>query len=196
MISLGITTLIEQIVSGLYAKQSVLSLHQLISLVKAIIMVESGGNPNAINCNTKRECSIGLGQININVHKVTKEEMLDPANNIQFVTNYLIYQLNRYGSTYKAVSAYNAGSFIWANTLYVNKVMALYNGYVLVSPSPIIPSVTEPQTTPISNVVMNRAQGLLILLFYGIATWFIVKGIKFGISGVRRRSLPAYEETR
>jgi hypothetical protein len=49
----------------------------------AIMLRESGGNPNATN-ESSIERSYGPFQININVHNLTREQALDPRTNIRY----------------------------------------------------------------------------------------------------------------
>lgn len=121
--------LIKQITSELANNQSILSVHELYALVKAICRKESNFNPNAAN-ESDKERSYGLMQINTKVHPLSKEDALDPEKNIRYGTSYLITQLNRYRSLSKAISAYNAGHSITSNLLtYVAPVIGFFNVY-------------------------------------------------------------------
>lgn len=100
------------------------------ALIKAIISQESAWDPSATNL---ADPSYGLMQVNTKAHPdVTPQQMLDPAQNIPYGTQYLAYQLGRYGGDIeKAVSAYNAGHYIVGNyTNYVSPVMQYYNWFL------------------------------------------------------------------
>lgn len=99
-----------------------------VNLVSGIITQESGGNPNAIGDNG---CSYGLMQLNTCAgwlqsygYDSTRDNLLDPATNINYGCQYLNMLLNRYGNVSQAVSAYNAGSPTTINQNYVSNVIA------------------------------------------------------------------------
>jgi len=102
------------------------------SLVKAIIWVESKGNPYLVG----RDGEIGLMQILPSTAQdlgIDNPNLLfDPVVNIRTGANYLRYQLKRYGGNIKdAIAAYNAGSArkyngVYVNQDYVNKVLNAY----------------------------------------------------------------------
>jgi hypothetical protein len=149
--------------------QAVLDADRLFALVKAIIRKESNFNSNAINKSGKEE-SVGLMQVNIKAHNVSKEDMLDPVKNINYGTKYLCYQLARYGSVAKAVSAYNAGRAIIGNYLtYVAPVMMYYSQYL----DEGITIANKPDIKPSINVPSKKEEGyvdlkFLIILFFGL----------------------------
>jgi len=106
-------------------------------LVRAIIQVESGWNPNAVRVEPTGYRSIGLMQVTIQAardvgYKGTEEELFNPMTNIKYGVKYLKRMLNMFnGNIYKAIAAYNAGPgnvkrgrFSFA---YVYKVMREYS---------------------------------------------------------------------
>jgi len=168
--------IIQSIASKYVSQQSILSLNELIALIKAIIRIESNFNPNAENISSK-EHSVGLMQINIRAHKVSREDMLVPTKNIDYGTSYLVSLLNRYGELDKAISAYNAGKATLANLPYVRAVRTAYDLYLIIEkPSEII---AEP-----SKIIKEKGIALLDLLINA----FIVALIIFlVIRFIRRR---------
>ncbi|MBF1152522.1 MAG: lytic transglycosylase domain-containing protein [[Eubacterium] sulci] len=82
------------------------------AIVKAIIMEESGGNPNAVGDGGE---SIGLMQIQARWHRAKMEELgivslFDPQENVTVGCDILSELLNRYGSYEDALSVYNSGN--------------------------------------------------------------------------------------
>ncbi len=57
-------------------------------VMRNVVKCESSFNPNAVN-HTKKEFSVGLSQINLNVHKVTIEEAKDPDFALDFMAKNL-----------------------------------------------------------------------------------------------------------
>lgn len=93
-------------------------------LVKAIIAVESSGNPNAYNTATG---AVGLMQITPVVYKkvcgLTKTEAFEPEKNIGCASLFLSHLLNRYGGNLeKALLFYNNG-YVVRNKKYYKKVI-------------------------------------------------------------------------
>lgn len=82
------------------------------AIVKAIIMEESGGNPNALGDNGE---SIGLMQIQPKHHKKRMEELgivslFDPQENVILGCSILSDLYDKYGNYYDALSVYNSGN--------------------------------------------------------------------------------------
>lgn len=82
------------------------------NIVKAIIMEESGGNPNAVGDNGE---SIGLMQIQPKHHKKKMEELgivslFDPQENVILGCSILSDLYDKYGNYEDALSAYNSGN--------------------------------------------------------------------------------------
>lgn len=82
------------------------------AIVKAIIMEESGGNPNAIGDNGE---SIGLMQIQPKHHKKRMEELgivslFDPQENVILGCSILSDLYDKYGNYEDALSVYNSGN--------------------------------------------------------------------------------------
>ena len=92
-----------------YANDSISALE-----IKAIVMGESSGNPNAIN---PRDPSYGLGQITLYIGKkfagvTTKEELYNPETNIKACAGFLTYLKKRYSNqfpNYEWIQMYNTG---------------------------------------------------------------------------------------
>jgi len=82
------------------------------NIVKAIIMEESGGNPNAVGDNGE---SIGLMQIQPKHHKKRMEELgivslFDPQENVILGCSILSDLYDKYGNYEDALSVYNSGN--------------------------------------------------------------------------------------
>lgn len=95
-------------------------------LFHALVMVESTFKPNAVN-RTARIKSYGLAQLTIDTAwhhcKLSKEEIMEPAKNLNCGAKVLSHQLRRYkGDVDKALSAYNAGTYTPKNAIYAKKV--------------------------------------------------------------------------
>lgn len=107
-------------------------------LIRAVIWVESRGDPNAERYERKLDdTSWGLMQILLGTAKemgFTKgaPELLKPEVNLHFGCKYLTKQLSRYGGDIpSAIAAYNAGGAykrrgVFVNQPHVNKVMSAY----------------------------------------------------------------------
>ena len=86
-------------------------------LIKAIIMTESSGRPNAIRHEWNGYDSIGLMQVTIPAARdvgYTGDEsgLFNPITNIEYGTKYLKHLLDEFnGNMYLAVAAYNAGAY-------------------------------------------------------------------------------------
>lgn len=89
-------------------------------LLQAIAIVESNGNPKAINKNRDGSTDVGLMQIN-SIHfdalrkfRISQTDLLnDPCQSVMSGAWILAGQIQRFGYTWDAVGAYNAGA---ANT--------------------------------------------------------------------------------
>lgn len=82
------------------------------NIVKAIIVEESGGNPNAVGDNGE---SIGLMQIQPKHHKKRMEELgivslFDPQENVILGCAILSDLYDKYGNYEDALSVYNSGN--------------------------------------------------------------------------------------
>jgi soluble lytic murein transglycosylase-like protein len=84
-------------------------------LIDAIIKAESNHQPQAININTSGSEDVGLMQINsqwlpqIKPLGYDRNSLFDPCTNIQVGTWILAQEIARFGYTWTAVGAYNAG---------------------------------------------------------------------------------------
>jgi soluble lytic murein transglycosylase-like protein len=84
-------------------------------LITAIIKTESDHQPDAININTSGSEDVGLMQINsewlpkIKIFGYDRNSLFDPCTNITVGTWILAQEINRFGYSWKAVGAYNAG---------------------------------------------------------------------------------------
>ncbi len=85
-------------------------------LLDAIIKTESDHNPLAINVNTNGSEDIGLMQINLDIwlptiskHGYDRRSLFDPCTNIAVGGWVLAQEVQRFGYTWEAVGAYNAG---------------------------------------------------------------------------------------
>lgn len=105
-------------------------------LLFAIAKVESSLNPRAINNNTNGTQDVGLMQIN-SIHLptlakrgITRQRLLDePCLSIDAGAEILAGFIKRYGYTWRAVGAYNAGGAAnreAARKRYVNRVWQHY----------------------------------------------------------------------
>ncbi|MCP1112578.1 lytic transglycosylase domain-containing protein [Enterobacter bugandensis] len=89
-------------------------------LLQAIAIVESNGNTRAINKNRDGSMDVGLMQIN-SIHfnalrkfRISQKDLLtDPCQSVMTGAWILAGQIQRFGYTWDAVGAYNAGT---ANT--------------------------------------------------------------------------------
>lgn len=85
-------------------------------LLASLCFVESKYDINAIHHDDGGSDSLGVCQIKLETAKWigfhgTKEELMQPVNNIGFAAGYLRIQLHRYhGDVTKAVIAYNKGN--------------------------------------------------------------------------------------
>ncbi len=74
-------------------------------LAVAIALAESGGVPNAV-LRSSREYSVGLWQINTNVHPYTPADMADPAKNAQAA-----FAISKKGTDWRPWSTYKNGAY-------------------------------------------------------------------------------------
>jgi len=85
-------------------------------VLRAIALVESGGNPNALNRN--RNGSYDLGEMQINsIHQpelarygVSPPDLLDACKNIYIAAWILRRAMDKYGNTWQAIGAYNSAT--------------------------------------------------------------------------------------
>jgi soluble lytic murein transglycosylase-like protein len=83
-------------------------------LLSSLCYVESKHKINAIHHDDGTEDSLGICQIQYTTAKQlgfkgTKEQLMDPKNNIKYAGLYLKHQISRYNSVQKGVIAYNQG---------------------------------------------------------------------------------------
>lgn len=85
-------------------------------LIDAIIKTESDHNPLAININTNGSEDVGLMQINLATWLPTiaqqgydRNSLFDPCTNITVGSWVLAQEVQRFGYSWEAVGAYNAG---------------------------------------------------------------------------------------
>jgi soluble lytic murein transglycosylase-like protein len=107
-------------------------------IVRAIIAVESAGNPDAVN----PEGSHGLMQVQLATARVMKftgtaKELRNPDTNIKYGTLYFRMMLDQFGDLWVALDAYNRGpgnvqkwpyKGNWERHPYVSKVMMKLGG--------------------------------------------------------------------
>lgn len=83
-------------------------------LIEAIIIVESGFNPLAVNHNKNGSVDVGLMQINsfwfptLRKYGISVRDLFDPCVNVEVGTWILAQCIARYGYTWEAVGCYNA----------------------------------------------------------------------------------------
>ena len=95
------------------------------ALVAAVIMQESGGDPNVINANSG---ATGLMQIMpdfVIPGRPTQDQLLDPAFNIQTGCNILSAYIDRYGSIRDGLWAYGGTNGTYAQ--YADIVLNVYD---------------------------------------------------------------------
>ena len=111
-----------------------------VALLYALCKVESNCKTAAINhddgttvqksLNIKSK-SFGLFQIKLATArslglKGSGKDLLKPEVNTYYAAKLLRHLYNRYGDTYKVISAYNAGKYTKSNISYIHKVMKNY----------------------------------------------------------------------
>ena len=101
------------------------------ALLKAISRVESGGNPNAINCNNKNgSCDYGHMQVNsgwlpiLQRYGIDQQALFDACTNTYVGAWILAQNVHRLGYGWKAIGAYNAAS-PHKRAQYASKVAAI-----------------------------------------------------------------------
>ncbi len=100
-------------------------------LIRAIIQVESSGNPLALNRNANGSEDIGVMQINsswlrvLGRYGIQRRHLDDPCTNVHVGAWVLAGNIARYGNTWRAVGAYNAKSRTWRER-YVAQVWRRY----------------------------------------------------------------------
>lgn len=122
----GINSQFESLIQDASARYGVPT-----ALIKAIICQECPAW--RADCTNLADPSYGLMQVNTAAHPdVTPQQMLDPSQNIPYGTQYLAYQIQRYGGDLsQAISAYNAGHAISGNvSSYVQPVLQYYNWFL------------------------------------------------------------------
>lgn len=76
------------------------------NLVKAVVKVESGNNPNVVS----KSGAIGLGQLTPSTAKAMGVNPYNPEDNIKGTVKYLDYLNKKFnGDTEKVIASYNAG---------------------------------------------------------------------------------------
>lgn len=76
------------------------------NLVKAVVKVESGNNPNSVS----KAGAIGLGQLTMSTAKAMGVNPYNPEDNIKGTVKYLDYLNKKFnGDTKKVLASYNAG---------------------------------------------------------------------------------------
>lgn len=155
------------------------------ALIRAVIMVESSGNPKAYRAEPKiKDASYGLMQLLsktaqwISGRIVSAAELFNPEINIELGTRYLRYQLTRYdGNIEAAAAAYNAGTAFrkkdgsYSNQSYVDEVMKWFNEFSgtdagTSSPSSGSGNSPEPGGTPSGSGLLIAAIALAgVILF-------------------------------
>lgn len=101
------------------------------SLLHAVVRQESNYKPDAINHDAPVK-SYGLAQLTINTAKdrcgLSPHQIMNPIANINCAAKYLAWQIKRYkGDEFKAISAYNNGSFTKKNFNYTWSVFNYQN---------------------------------------------------------------------
>lgn len=76
-----------------------------------------GGSPSYGICQMKKSTAVWMDPL------ATPVKLLDHNFNLETAKKYYVYQLSKYGSEAKAISAYNAGRAITGNTAYVRRVL-------------------------------------------------------------------------
>jgi len=85
-------------------------------ILRAIALVESRGNSNAINKNSNGSYDLGMMQIN-SIHLpelarygLDRKDLLDACKNVYTGAWILRQNMDRYGNTWNAIGAYNAST--------------------------------------------------------------------------------------
>jgi len=145
-----------------------------IQLLQAIVMQESSGRAEAVNCaNANASCDYGLAQINsihlerLNRFGVSKQDLFNPCVSAYVGAWILGENFDRLGVTWDAVGAYNAASPA-KRAAYANKIQAKLNAiragtlvpvHVPFSPRAVI-AQTAGRSPSVSTTASNAAEDL------------------------------------
>lgn len=125
-------------------------------LLIAIIHVESAGNPRAIGRNANSTYDIGLMQISsswlplLKKAGVSEKSLYDPCVNIHVGAWILSQEVERYGYSWEAIGAYNAGPYNanskhWKLPIYqkyAKKVLTTWRRLTLMANRQLVASTT------------------------------------------------------
>lgn len=101
-------------------------------LLESIAHVESGYRANAINTNKNGTVDIGVMQINskwlpeLAKYGIHRDHLFDPCTNIRVGAWILSQEVARYGYSWEAIGAYNAGPYTAKNR---DRKLNLYRRY-------------------------------------------------------------------
>lgn len=104
-------------------------------LLRAIALTESKENPVAKNINTNGSSDIGVMQINsvwlpkLKAFGIDRLDLLDACQSVHVGAWVVAQNMQRYGRTWRAVGAYNAGSES-KRKIYVDKVWKQYQALI------------------------------------------------------------------
>lgn len=109
---------VDRLVLEKYVKKMEVTLNIPSRVLHALILIESNYEPKATNYKDLKRgvavSSFGMGQLTEDTAKnlcgLVKEELYDPYKNLKCAAKVIKYQLTRFKSIPKAVSAYNAGT--------------------------------------------------------------------------------------
>ncbi len=100
-------------------------------ILKAIAVVESGQDPNAIRVNKNKTLDYGLMQIN-SVHLeslekkgVTSADLMNGCTNVKVAAKLVRHKINRWGYNWYAIGAYHSETPKF-NIIYQQKVIDVY----------------------------------------------------------------------
>jgi hypothetical protein len=102
------------------------------SVVKAILKVESSGNPTAINRNKNGTVDVGIGQYNsmhfkdLASYGIAPEQLFDACTAIYVTAWHLSKQIKRHGNTWFAIGAYHS-----ATPFFNSRYQALINNALI-----------------------------------------------------------------
>ena len=103
-----------------------------VDLLRSIAHVESGENAYAVHVNSNRTIDVGWMQINsswfpvLARHGVQIKDLFEPCVNIAIGAWILAQEVDRFGYTWQAIGAYNAGPFDARNR---DRKLALFRQY-------------------------------------------------------------------